>query len=304
MRIVFLGSGAFGLPTLDRLRRAHEVALTVSQPDRAAGRKRTLTATPVAAFARSTGLDLITPDNPNDPRIIEQLRALRPDALVVIAYGHKLGPALLDARFAINLHASLLPKYRGAAPIHWAMIHDERETGVSVITLAQRMDAGDVLAQRRTAIDSYETAGELHDRLAMLGPDAMLEVLDGHARGALNPLPQEESLATLAPKLSKSDGTVRFDQPARLVRARVHGLTPWPGCTVSIDGRTLKLLRVEADDADVDAPPGALLPDGCLACQPGVVRVLSLQPPGGKSMTFEAYRRGHTLPEDARCLPV
>lgn len=304
MRIVYFGSGAFGLPTFDRLQHEHDLVAVVSQPARPAGRRKTLTPTPVAEHVRRTDLTVLTPMDPNDPILIRELDALRADAYVVIAYGHKLGEALLRDRFAINLHASLLPKYRGAAPINWAMIHDERETGVSVITLAQRMDAGDVLAQRRTAIDPGETAGELHDRLAMLSPDAVLEVLEAYADNALRPMPQNELLACPAPKLTKADGTVRFDQPANFVRARVHGLTPWPGCTIRIDDHALKLLRVQSDDAPVEAPPGSLFGEGRIACAPGSIRILSLQPPGGKAMTFDAYQRGHALPDAARCQPA
>jgi len=301
MELVFFGSGAFGLPTLERLAGEHEVALVVTQPARPAGRSRTPTPTPVGAFAATHGLPVIEPER-LDPAAVETIRAIRADAFVVIAYGHKLSEALLDGVFAVNLHASLLPKYRGAAPIHWAVINGETETGVSVIGLAQRMDAGLVYARVATPIDPAETTGELHDRLAELGAPPVLETLARAAAGDRTADAQDETLATAAPKLSKADGTVRFDQPAAAVRCRVHGLTPWPGCTVLLDGHRLKLGRVEVVDvADEDAaaaPPGGDAPglvaaDLTVACAPGRIRVLLVQPAGGRPMPFDAFCRGH-----------
>lgn len=298
MRLVFFGSGSFGLPTLQRLAREHHVALVVTQPDKPAGRHRQLTPTPIGEFAAQQGLTVIKPDRPSAAEVISAIRSVAAEAFVVIAYGHKLGPELLQDRFAINLHASLLPKYRGAAPINWAMINGERETGVSVIMLAQVMDAGEVVANATTPIDPRETAGELHDRLALMGPDIVARTLLEHRSGTLRPQPQDARLATPAPKLSKADGTVSFDQPARQVRQRVHGLTPWPGCTIQLSGRPLRMLRVAEDDlTDSGAPgaPGRLRDDLTIACRSGSVRLLEVQPPGGRIMSFEEYCRGHRL---------
>jgi methionyl-tRNA formyltransferase len=303
MRIVYFGSGAFGIPTFDALRERHEIALVVSQPDRPAGRKRIPAPTPIAARALELGLPVFRPEQPNEPEAVERIHAAGADAFVVIAYGHKLSPGLLGEHFAINLHASLLPKYRGAAPINWAMIHDEPETGVSVITLAQTMDAGGVLAQRSTPIDPMETAGELHDRLSLLGPEATLETLDGYERGGLDIAEQDAGQVSKAPKFTKADGTVDFDQLARLARARIHGLTPWPGCTVIVNGERLRLHRVR-DHGDqpggADAAPGTLLADGRIACAAGSIELLEVQPPGGKLMPFEAYCRGRQIEPGVR----
>ena len=245
LRLIFFGSGAFGLPTLERLAAEHHIALIVTQPDRPAGRRRALTPTPIGAFAAERRLPVIKPLDPNDPAVIADIHAQNADAFVVIAYGHKLSPPLLGEHFAINLHASLLPKFRGAAPINWAMINNEPETGISVITLAQQMDAGEILAQQATPIHPRETAGELHDRLALLGPDAISRTLRNWQANSLKPIPQHHAHASRAPKLAKADGTVNFNQPAPNVRARIHGLTPWPGCTVTLAGRSVKLLRVQ-----------------------------------------------------------
>jgi methionyl-tRNA formyltransferase len=305
MRIVFFGAGAFGVPTLRTLAAEHEIALVVTQPDRPAGRNRSLTPTPVALAAERMGISTINPQNVNDPDVVMQIRHCmgQGSGFVVIAFGQKLGKELLQGVFAVNLHASLLPKYRGAAPINWAMINGELETGLSVITLADRMDAGDVLGQSVTPIDVHETAGELHDRLSEMGPSLVLEVLRRYESGHLPHLPQDERLATHAPKLSKKDGIVGFDQSAAAVRNRVHGLTPWPGCSIEIGGRNLRLTRVEvATEAAVDEAPGTLLADGTIACAPGAIRLLAVQPPGGKVMTFEAYRNGHEIAAGERCV--
>jgi methionyl-tRNA formyltransferase len=300
MKLVYFGSGAFGLPTLRRLVSGHDVVLVVTQPDRPAGRKRRLTPTPVGRYADDAGLGVIRTDDVNALDTAQRVAAAGADALVVIAFGQKIGPAVVGDALAINLHASLLPKYRGAAPINWAVINGEAETGVSVIAISQRMDAGDLLAREATPIDPMETAGELQERLADMGPRIVLETLSRHETGDLHPAPQDDRLASRAPKLAKADGTVDFDRPAGAVRCRVHGLTPWPGCTVRHGDERLKLLRVDVVDTEPGAAPGCVREDGTVACAGGCVRLLSVQPPGGKAMTFDAYRRGHDLAAGTR----
>jgi methionyl-tRNA formyltransferase len=296
MKLVFFGSGAFGLPTLRALLGPHRVVLVVTQPDRGAGRGRSLTATPVGRYAGEQGLEAIKPVDVNEPAAVERIRATGADAFVVVAFGQKIGPDVLGDTLAINLHASLLPKYRGAAPISWAVISGDAETGVTVIAISQRIDAGDILARQATPVDPMETAGELEQRLAEMGPEIVLETLSRYESGELHPAPQDDRIASRAPKLTKTDGTVSFDQPARVVRNRAHGLTPRPGCTVRIGEQRLKLLRVEAvDDGDRGGEPGRILEDGSVACREGRVRLLAVQPAGGRSMSFEAYRRGREL---------
>jgi methionyl-tRNA formyltransferase len=314
MRIVFFGAGAFGLPTLERLAADHELIAVVSQPDKPAGRKRALTPTPVAGWALEYDVPLFREQDVNTPAFIARVADLQPDASVVIAFGQKLCPELIDAmgRLAINLHASLLPKYRGAAPIHWAMIHGETTTGVSVIGLAQRMDAGEIYATASTDIDPQETAGELHDRLAELGPDAVAKVLDDLAAGTLSPVTQGEDAATRAPKFTKADGTVAFDQPASQVRARVHGLTPWPGCRVfwrsaHYGNKQTLLLRRVRDHPDADpgtCVPGTLLDDLTVACAAGTLELLEVQTPGGKPTDFYAFVKGHRLRQGDTLSPL
>lgn len=301
MRLVYFGSGDFGKPALHQLVAEHEVLLVVTQPDRPAGRKRQLSPTPIGALGESLGLNVIKPEDVNQPNVVEQIASMRPEALVVIAFGQKLGAALLEYDLAINLHASLLPKYRGAAPINWAVINGETDTGVSVIRLSSRIDAGDVLLQKAVAIDPLKTAGELEQKLSELGPDLVTQTLTDFKANKLRAIPQDEQLASKAPKMSKADGTVYFDQTAKAVQCRVHGLTPWPGCTVTHNDQRLRILRVDVVENNcADATPGQILADGTVACASDAIRLLSVQPPGGKTMSFDAYRRGHVLPVGAR----
>lgn len=307
MRLIFLGSGSFGLPTLERLHAQHELLAVITQPDKPAGRKRIMTPTPVGQWAVAQGLPTFKEDDVNTPAFVQQVRDLQPDAAVVIAFGQKLSPQLIEAlgQLAVNLHSSLLPKYRGAAPINWAMINNDKETGVSVIGLAQRMDAGRIYAMDRLAIDPHETAGELHDRLAKLGPDAVNKVLRDLQDNSLHAIGQDDTQATKAPKLNKADGTVDFNQPAAAVRARIHGLTPWPGCKVhwhrddhpTQSPEVLTLLRVEADPtpAPGNPVPGAVLENNRIACHPGTITLLQLQRPGKRAMTLKDFTAGHPL---------
>lgn len=307
MKFVFFGSGTFGLPTLRTLWRnqqGHELVLIVTQPDRPAGRRRRLTPTPIAAWATQQSLPTLKTDDVNAPASVEQITAAagRVHTLVVIAFGQKLGPELIGRRLAINLHGSLLPKYRGAAPVSRVMMANESETGVTVIRLADRMDAGSILGAVPTPIHHDEIADQLHDRLADLGPDLVMEVLAEAEAGTLQPREQDEALASSAPKLTKADGTVEFDAPCDLVRARIHALNSWPGCTVLCESRTIKLGRVrDRPDIDVSNVPGTVLADRTIACRTGILEILEIQPPGGNMMSFASFVNGHEL-DPGQCL--
>ncbi|MEX0652803.1 MAG: methionyl-tRNA formyltransferase [Phycisphaeraceae bacterium] len=325
MRIVYLGSGAFGQPTLERLHQRHDVVAVVTQPDRPAGRKRQLTPTPIAQWAQQQGLTVLKTEDANEEAFVQQVAALKPDVGVVVAFGQKLSPALIAAlgKLVVNLHGSLLPKYRGAAPINWAMIQGEKTAGVTVIGLAQTMDAGAMYGKASLEIGPTETAGELHDRLAQLGPDLLESVLDRFEQGTLTPEPQDDTQATRAPKLKKTDGTVDFTLTAEQVRNRIHGLTPWPGCRVAWqcqhtgDTQTLTLRRAEAmpnppdfirhraeDAGDPLPPPGTVL-DGLLVMTgQGVIKLLELQAPGTRPMKADAFTRGHHLAPGDRLAPL
>lgn len=317
MRIVFFGSGAFGLPTLDRLSREHEVVAVVTQPDKPAGRGGKVSPTPIGAWAavNMPCVPLLKPERVNLPEVVRTIRAFPAEAWIVIAFGQKLSKDLLADRFAVNLHASLLPRWRGAAPINAAILAGDPVTGNSVITLADRMDAGLVLGTSIRAIDPLMTAGELHDALAEDGPDLILSVLDRHARGVLEPEAQDESRVTIATKLSKDNDDIDFHQPAGFLRRLVHALTPWPGITVvmrppqgtvggvprssvSAPPSPIKLLRVQVDDLRTDFEPGVLIdPKAALvACGQGtVLRVLDVQPAGKKPMPWSAFANGRAI---------
>ncbi len=319
-QVVFLGSGAFGLPVLEALHAAGAVALVVSQPDRPAGRGGAPTPTPVSAWAAARSVPLVRPEDCNEPAAREEIRRAairaareRPGqpgpVLVVIAYGQKMGPELLEGMFAINLHGSLLPRWRGAAPYQRALMEGDTTAGVTVIGVAERMDAGAMFARAALEIGGEMTAGDLHDALAALGPDTVLGVLRAWRAqgGALAGEAQDERLATRARKLARADAWVDFARPADAVRARINGLSPWPGCGVTVDGHALKVLRARVAAPGVaraDVPPGALLAGGAVACGEGAVELLEVQPPGGRAMTFAAWRVGRRLAADARVLSV
>ncbi len=311
MRLVYFGSGAFGLPTLQRLASAHTLLAVVTQPDRPAGRGGKPTPTPIAAWAAEAlpNLPILRPERVNTPETVERVRSFEADAWVVIAFGQKLSARLLDGMFAINLHASLLPRWRGAAPINAAILGGDTFTGNSVITLADRMDAGLILGASRRAIDPLVTAGELHDLLAADGPELVERVLADHAAGTSRPHPQDESEVTIATKLSREDDAIDFHQPADFLRRQVHALTPWPGISVGLETRPpqpLKLLRVRSlPNTHADAQPGTILDPrvGTIACGHGtVLQILEVQPPGKRPMPWTAFANGRTIPPQTRMI--
>ncbi len=304
MVIVFLGTGAFGVPALSALHEnGHEVALAVSQPDRPAGRGRRVAPTPIHAAADELGIPhLQTADVNREPldRLVDQA-ALG----VVVAFGQKISGTMLDRfpRGCVNIHASLLPKYRGAAPINWAMINDEPTTGVTVFQLNERWDAGDVWGFRETPIDPHETASELHDRLAQLGAALVVESLAMIAQDR-QPTPQDATQATRAPKLSKATGYLDWAESARALQRRIHGLWSWPAATtefVSRSGKVEPLLLARATVVDPDCiptantPPGAFRTDGTVQTGRGTLRLLEVKPASGKVMAFEAFANGRQV---------
>ena len=313
MRIVFAGSGTFGLPTLRALTEGgQEVGLIATQPDRPAGRGQEVRIGPIKWFARERNIPLVQPENINAAAAVRRIRAAQPDLLLVIAYGQKIGPELLGLpRYgAINLHASLLPKFRGAAPINWAIITGEIETGLSVIAMAEQMDAGDILGQRATPIEPNETAGELAERLSRLGARLVTEVVREIPLDEVERRRQNENQATLAPRLKKSDGLIDWNQPAQEVFNRIRGTTPWPGAFTYLPGGGRKpALRLVIEKAAILPPgtkvePGTVLaagPEGIdVAAARGAVRILELTPAGKRTMSAAAFVNGHQLRSGAR----
>jgi len=298
MKIVFLGSGAFGVPTLERLAREHSITGIVTQPDRRVGRGKNTTPTPVGQWAAEhlPAVPIVKPENINTDEARETIRGWDADAWVVIAYGQYLGSKLIADRFAINLHGSRLPRWRGAAPINAAIVAGDTTSGNSVITIAKEMDAGFVLAQSERMIEQTQTASELHDELSRDGPDLVMGVLDDFTRDALKMNPQDERLVTVAPKMLKSDGWIDFVD-ADACRCRINGLSPWPCVSVEHRGQVLKVLRAQSSYEDSQQAPGTILDatTGVVACESGMLIVLEVQPAGKKPMSWQAYANGRQV---------
>ncbi|MEC8115132.1 MAG: methionyl-tRNA formyltransferase [Planctomycetota bacterium] len=293
MKVVFVGSGAFGVPTLRALAEAssHELVGVLTKPGRPAGRGQKIRQTPVFEAATEYGLDLAAPNSINDDSGQEWLDHKSPDALVVIAYERLLTKRVLSGRFACNLHASLLPRWRGAAPIHRAVLAGDQDIGVSVIELASSMDTGAVYARKSVPRDPLLTTGEWHDRMADWGPELITETLNAFASGNLAPIPQDSQSATHAKKLSKSEGVFDPQLSSRLALAQIHGLEPWPRCSALIGGVRVQLRRAKMAQS---GPECAGLVDefGQLRCHDGWIQVTKVQPESRKSMSFTDFARG------------
>lgn len=300
LRILFAGAGDFGLASLKALRAAgHEPVLVVSQPDRPAGRGQDTRPTPIAQYALAEGIPLLRTANIN----AESLPGA--DVLVVIAFGQKIAAdvAQLPRLGAVNLHASLLPKCRGAAPINWTIIRGETVTGNSIIRLAEKMDAGDILAQSRLPIGEMETAGELHDRLADDGAALLLSTLDSLAAGTVTQTPQDSTQATLAPKLTREHTRLDFaSASAAELDRRIRGLYPWPGCRVALtdaSGRQVaRFTLIRVRPAPGEGPrwnPGDITTQGTISLGDGceTLEIVELQPEGKRPMSLTAYKNGH-----------
>jgi methionyl-tRNA formyltransferase len=307
MRVLFYGTPRFALPTLDALLAAHEVVGVVTQPDRPAGRGQRVAPPPVKARATGAGVPVLQPERLRDPAWLDPLRALGAEVAVVVAFGQILPKAVLDvpARGSINVHASLLPRYRGAAPIAWAIIRGETETGITTFQMDEGMDTGAMLRQARTAIRPGETAGELAERLARLGAEVLTETL---ARlDSIRPTPQRHEEATLAPRLEKSDGHLDWRQPARALVGRIHGCNPWPGAVTLAPGGRLLMWRATAVDVDPGAPPGTLVgaaEDLRVAAGAGAVAPIEVQPENRRALAWRDYLRGARLGPGDRLTPV
>jgi methionyl-tRNA formyltransferase len=310
MKIIYLGSGKFGIECLNALAASgHALPLIVTQPAQQAGRGRKPRSTSAAKWAKDHSVEFIETDNVNTPEMVGRIAALGPDLIVVIAFSQKIASELINLppKGAINVHASLLPKYRGAAPINWAIINGERETGISIITLAEKMDAGQVLAQEKTDIGENETAGELHDRLAQIAAPLLLKTLEQIAAGTAAYTEQDHSEATLAPKLKKSDGFLDFGGSAEVLRRKILGSWPWPGASaIYTSKQTTKSMRATIALASVveTANPGAMTvgtldEDLNVICGQNALKIEKIKPDGSRLMDFADFVNGqHTKPGD------
>jgi methionyl-tRNA formyltransferase len=307
IRAVFMGSPAFAVPCLEALLEIAEVVAAVTQPDKPSGRGLELTPPAVKVRALAAGLPVWQPTSVRKPPFVDDLRALAVDVAVVVAYGKILPPEVLAAPRlgCVNVHASLLPKYRGAAPIQWSLIRGERETGVTLMQMDAGMDTGPMLLKQAIPIDERVTAGELAERLAPVGAALLREGLPRYLRGELVPEPQDNAQATMAPMLDKNTGrldTARFAEGARRVRDLVRGCDPWPTAFTTLDGQALKLF--DAKVVSGRGEPGVVLGadrDGLLVgCGDDVVAFGALQLPGKKRMAAQALLAGRPIPPGTR----
>jgi methionyl-tRNA formyltransferase len=302
VKVVFMGTSAFAVPALARLIASrHDVVAVVTQPDRPRGRGRRIAASPVKELAAPRQLPIHQPRRASDPQFVTELKSLNPQVIVVAAYGQLLRRALLSLPplGCINVHASLLPKYRGAAPVSWALIRGERVTGVSIMLMDETLDTGPILLQSELAIEPTDDAGALQERLATRGAETLLHALDGMEAGVLRPMPQDHRLATYAPKLQKEDGIVAWGRSADDLANLIRGVTPWPGAVTTHRGKPLRIWRATPMAMSSVGQPGRVAAiDACgirVETGDGYLVLLEVQPASGRRMAAVAYARGHAL---------
>ena len=303
MRVVFMGTPDFAETSLDKLiDDGFEICAVYTQPDKAKGRGMELSFSPVKSCALKHGIPVFQPLSFRDPQVIEELQSLSADIIAVVAYGKILPDAVLrSARLgAVNLHGSILPKYRGAAPIQWAVLNGDRETGVTTFHLVAEMDAGDVIYTERTEIGEFETSGELYDRLKVLGAGLLSRTLRDLESGTAPRAPQNAEEATYVTRLDKTMSPIDWNRTPREIVKWIYGLQPWPCATMDLDGMTVKVFSAAYSDRRTEKTPGTVLDTGKqgieIACGDGHCLIITeLQAPGKKRMPAADYLRGHPL---------
>lgn len=303
MRIIFMGTPDFSVPTLEALVASeYEVAAVVTQPDKPKGRGKEIHMSPVKECALKHNIPVYQPVRARDEAFVEEMRTLKPDAMVVIAFGQILPKSLLDLPKygCVNIHASLLPKYRGAAPIQWAVINGDEETGITTMMMDVEMDTGDMLEKTVVKLNPDETGGSLFDRLSLLGGDLILSTLSKLEKGEITPQPQDHAQATYVKKISKSMGDIDWTMDAVSIERLVRGLNPWPSAFTRWNGKMLKIWEAKVlPDLETKAPCGSVISasDEGLKIQTGngVLCVTSLQLEGKKRMDTAAFLRGYQV---------
>src|SRR6266496_1811477 len=300
MRIVFIGTGEIGVPTLQALLRSSEHRLTgvVTQPDKPVGRTQQIEPPPIKRALAGTKMSILQPVRIKGREAIEEVRALRPEAIVVMAYGQILPRDLLEIPpvACLNLHASLLPRWRGAAPIQAAIAAGDPETGITVMYMAEGLDTGDILLQRKIEILPGDTGGSLHDRLAQIAPKALLDALQMLAKGNAPRIQQDNVLATYAPKLTRDDGKIDWSEPAEIIERKIRAFNPWPGAFMKLDGQNLKIFS--AFIVDLSGEPGKILrseKELVIAAGKGALSLGEVQLEGKRRMSAGEFLRGHAI---------
>jgi methionyl-tRNA formyltransferase len=296
IKIVFMGSPDFALPTLSALAKVYQVVGVVTQPDRASGRGRELKAPPVKSLAVELNIPVIQPEKLKQPEALEQLRAWAPDLIVVAAFGQILRKDVLDLPHhgCLNVHASLLPRWRGAAPINAAILAGDAETGVTIMKMDVGLDTGPMLKMKSAKIAAEDTAGSLFQTLAQLGADLLMETLPDYLSGKLTPQPQPETGATYAPMLTKEDGHLDFTRSAVELERRVRAMNPWPGAWLMWNGQPLKVLHATCLGGGKNPVGGKIIVEGKPAIQSaqGILILEELQPAGKKVMSGKSFITG------------
>jgi methionyl-tRNA formyltransferase len=293
--VVFMGSPDFSLPALRALSKAYDLVGVVTQPDRASGRGRELKAPPVKRLALELGIPVMQPEKLRQPEAMQQLRLWNPDLIVVAAFGQILRKDVLDLprHGCINVHASLLPRWRGAAPINAAILHGDEETGITIMRLDVGLDTGPMLSKRSMRITRDETAGSAFEKLSQLGAGLLLETLPDYLSGQLTPTPQPEEGVTYAPMIKKEEGRLDFNQDADALERRVRAFNPWPGAFMDFDGGLLKIHRARVDGRLAAAGQRLVFQDQpAVGAGDGILILEELQPAGKKPMSGKAFLAG------------
>lgn len=304
MKIIFMGTPDFSVPALNALaEQGHQVLAVVTQPDKPRGRGKAVQMTPVKEAALKLGIAVYQPVKVREEGFLQQIEAMKPEVIVVAAFGQILPQRLLDIPKygCINIHASLLPKYRGAAPIQWVIIDGEKETGITTMQMNAGLDTGDMLEKLVVPLDPEETGGSLHDKLSAAGGKLILSTLDKLEKGQLVPVPQTEENTCYAKMLDKALGNIDWNQDAERIERLIRGLNPWPSAYTGLEGKTLKLWQAKVVEADYAGEPGQVVKAGknelFIKTGKGILSVLSLQLEGKKRMDTGAFLRGYPVSE-------
>jgi methionyl-tRNA formyltransferase len=301
--IIFMGTPEFAVPALKALHKNDQnIALVVTQPDRPKGRGRKLTPSPVKETAMNLGYSVIQPVSVRTAEFMSCIEKYTPDFIVVVAFGHIIPKNILTIpkTATINVHASLLPKYRGPAPIQWAIINEEKETGITTMLMDEGLDTGDILLSSKLKIASDDTSDTLHGRLADLGADLLIQTLNAYETGDIHPMPQDHTQATYAPILKKNDGRMNWKLPAESLETFIRGMTPWPGAFSFHEKKRLKFFKAKAIAMNTKASPGTVIkgfPDELwISTGKGVLSIIELQGESGKRLLVKNFLRGYKLP--------